>query len=185
MFIADYRFSSANVIGHYELDLANPFERAVAILQLDIVASHSTYKYTQFDYDPTFVSNHEGSYSSTTKPPSPMSSSSPPPLHSSKIVKIDLHAEVTTLKMQYFTDRQKQLADNLRSMVVAASDIQQAVKLFNEVDTDNSGTIEALEFAKLLEALGLDSSPDSVAETMNEYDVDMSKSYITSLRYTN
>jgi len=94
-------------------------------------------------------------------------------------VKIDLHAEVTTLKMQYFTDRQKQLADNLRSMVVAASDIQQAVKLFNEVDTDNSGTIEALEFAKLLEALGLDSSPDSVAETMNEYDVDMSKSYIT------
>ena len=53
--------------------------------------------------------------------------------------KIDLIQKPSTEASQHFDKRQRFVLDGLLKMKAAASDIQTAIRLFQEVDADNSG----------------------------------------------
>jgi hypothetical protein len=53
--------------------------------------------------------------------------------------KIDLVQQSSTEASQHFDKRQRFVLDGLLKMKAAASDIQTAIRLFQEVDADNSG----------------------------------------------
>lgn len=53
--------------------------------------------------------------------------------------KIDLVQKPSTEASQHFDNRQRFVLDGLLKMKAAASDIQTAIRLFQEVDADNSG----------------------------------------------
>ena len=53
--------------------------------------------------------------------------------------KIELVQKASTERSQHFDHRQHFVLDGLLKMKEAASDIQTAVRLFQEVDADNSG----------------------------------------------
>ncbi len=53
--------------------------------------------------------------------------------------KIDLIQKPSTEASQHFDHRQRFVLDGLIKMKAAASDIQTAIRLFQEVDADNSG----------------------------------------------
>lgn len=53
--------------------------------------------------------------------------------------KIDLVQKASTEASQHFDNRQRFVLDGLLKMKAAASDIQTAIRLFQEVDADNSG----------------------------------------------
>ena len=53
--------------------------------------------------------------------------------------KIDLIQKASTERAEHFDHRQHFVMDGLLKMKAAASDIQTAVRLFQEVDADNSG----------------------------------------------
>ena len=53
--------------------------------------------------------------------------------------KIDLIQKASTEASQYYDNRQRFVLDGLLKMKAAASDIQKAIRLFQEVDADNSG----------------------------------------------
>ncbi len=54
--------------------------------------------------------------------------------------RIDLVQKPSTEASQHFDNRQRFVLDGLLKMKAAASDIQTAIRLFQEVDADNSGT---------------------------------------------
>jgi hypothetical protein len=53
--------------------------------------------------------------------------------------KVDLVQKPSTEASQHFDRRQRFVLDGLLKMKAAASDIQTAIRLFQEVDADNSG----------------------------------------------
>lgn len=53
--------------------------------------------------------------------------------------KIELIQKASTEASQYYDNRQRFVLDGLLKMKAAASDIQKAIRLFQEVDADNSG----------------------------------------------
>lgn len=55
--------------------------------------------------------------------------------------KIDLVQKSSTEASQHFDHRQRFVLDGLLKMKAAASDIQTAIRLFQEVDADNSGKL--------------------------------------------
>jgi len=57
----------------------------------------------------------------------------------STVRKIDLVQKASTEASQHFDNRQRFVLDGLLKMKAAASDIQTAIRLFQEVDADNSG----------------------------------------------
>ena len=59
----------------------------------------------------------------------------------STVRKIDLIQKASTEASQYYDNRQRFVLDGLLKMKAAASDIQKAIRLFQEVDADNSGML--------------------------------------------
>jgi hypothetical protein len=55
--------------------------------------------------------------------------------------KIELVQKPSTEASQHFDNRQRFVLDGLLKMKAAASDIQTAIRLFQEVDADNSGKL--------------------------------------------
>ncbi len=142
-------FDSDKILRDYKLSMANPFERAIFSLLLYQVAGHYTYIFSNVEYeciDPL-----------TNKPTRN---------------KLDLIPIYSRERVEYFDESQKRVANNLKHIQTAASDVILAAKLFADVDEDGSGELEVTEFDKLLRSLGLIMDDERLIEIMDEYDTD-------------
>lgn len=86
---------------------------------------------------------------------------------------VDLVQISSDERLQYFDARQKEVLASLEKMRMAASNIQFAVRLFQEVDTDGSGELDKEELGKLMAKMGFKMSEKRLSELMAVYDVDM------------
>lgn len=162
-------FDTGSLVRKFELDLTQPFERAIAIILLYLIPSHQTYIAPFSEYfDPD---NKQW---------------------------IDLKL-IETIDKNYFNTRpldpeQQQLIATLKRVLEATRDISKAKELFEEMDEDGSGELDENEFAKLMESIGkdfctigisflfsfylctgMDASESKVQEVLAEYDVDGGK----------
>ena len=60
----------------------------------------------------------------------------------------------------------------LKDLQRSASDIKEAVTLFQEADTDGTGELEIDEFRVLLDRVGIDVDEQRLKETLELYDSD-------------
>lgn len=136
----------------FELDLSQPFHRAIAIILSYLVPSHQTYIVAHSEY-------REG--------------------NSGAFVNIALQEAVVAEDPQQLLnadsghgEHSKEVAGLLR-IVAATRDLGKAVALFQEVDQDGSGELDEEEFGTLMETLGMDVADGTkVHDVMAEYDVD-------------
>lgn len=138
-------FDHHRPLREYELDMSNGFERAVAILLLNIVASHHTYIFE--------------SVSLQEKP-------------SSKRVPIELVSVFSDEKKDYFDEATKNHYESLLRIVAASNDIKYAVRLFQETDEDNSGELNKDEINLLLKNMGMDLTEERLNDIFTTYDTD-------------
>lgn len=132
-------------ISEYNLNLTDGYERAIALLLLNIVVSHPTYEFETVEY--------------IEKP-------------NSKPVKIELVPAVSYEKMEHFTATQRKTYESLLKIEAASSDIKEAVRLFQETDEDGSGELDKDEIENLLKKMGLDITQERLDEIFYLYDVD-------------
>lgn len=90
-----------------------------------------------------------------------------------KFKNIDLVQITSDERVLYFDDRQREVLSSLEKLRLAASNIQMAVRLFQEVDTDGSGELDKEELGKLMAKMGFKMSDKRLTELMSQYDVDM------------
>lgn len=114
------------------------------MLLLDQVASHHTYVFSKSEYQPPAPS--QGG-KAKARP---------------KAIKLELVQSISKEKEQYFDEKQKKVASNLRQIIEAASNIALAVRLFNEIDVDGSGEVDEGEFALLMQSVGIEMDAERI-----------------------
>jgi hypothetical protein len=141
-------FSSSSPLGHYDLDLSHPYDRAVAFSILQIAANHSTFVIQSAVYE-----RERGSRN---------------------FEDLELRQAVQEDHNAILDDRQQRIVMQLKKICTAASDTRRAKELFRELDSDNSGQIDKEEFQQLLEKMGIEVSSDWIDDVMKPYDLDES-----------
>ena len=142
-------FNSDKILREYKLSMDNPFERAIFSLLLYQVAGHYTYIFGNVEYECIDPSTNKFTRN-----------------------KLELISINSQERMECFDEAQKRVANNLKHIQTAASDVILAALLFADVDEDGSGELEVVEFDKLLRSLGLIMDDERLIEIMDEYDTD-------------
>lgn len=78
--------------------------------------------------------------------------------------------------VRYLSDRQKELLATLERVQRTCSNYHQALRWFDETDTDGSGVLEFSEFAALMKKMGIEISEKRLQQLMKKYDIDSSGS---------
>ena len=139
-------FSHSNPLGRHELDLSEPYQRAVAFALLELIANHSTYIFVSAEYEAV-----KGG------------------------AKQDLRLFQTVIKdvkEKFFDERQKGIVAGLRKMRDASGNREKGIQLFHEADEDGGGSIDNDELTDLLTSVGMDVTPDMIEDIMDQYDID-------------
>ncbi|RYH21040.1 hypothetical protein EON65_21675 [archaeon] len=130
----------------YDLDLSDPFHRAIAIILTYLVPSHQTYIVARSEYIDTEQPKGEW-------------------------INLNLQETVVEDARKLEPEQMKEI-EGINRIRDATRDIRKAMALFNEVDKDGSGELDEEEFEYLMQVLGMDLSEGKVKEVMAEYDVD-------------
>lgn len=141
-----FRFDTGFLTRPYELDLSQPFHRAIAIILTYLVPSHQTY----------IVARSE--YLDTENP-------------STGFVNLALQETVIQVTSHLEPEQLKEI-EGLERIRDATRDVRKAIALFQEVDQDGSGELDEEEFGLLMKTLGMNFEEGKVREVMSEYDVD-------------
>ena len=140
-------FNFSNPCQNYKLRLNKPFERAVAFTVLQICASHPSYILKNVSYE----SAVEGTRSTE---------------------KLNLVSSVSRDKEQYYNHDDRQRLVGLRRLKAAASNTDEARRLFLESDIDGSGFLEKDEILLVFEGLGLQMDESKLHEVFAVFDID-------------
>lgn len=140
-------FDTSALIRKFDLDLSDPFNRAVAIILTYVIPSHQTYIVANSEYfDPG----------------------------RNEWISLELKDTIDKeyYKHKILDEEQTRVIDGLKRVLDTTKDINKAVSLFREMDEDGSGELDEEEFGKLMEAIGMDVDENKVHDIMAEYDVD-------------
>jgi hypothetical protein len=159
-----HRFDSSKILGYWELNLEDIYERSAAILIMTLVANHLTIDFTRFAYDSRTPAVKEFAHNDPSVK-----------RIGAKADPVDIVVSISTEKTKLFNEKQKILVNNLEMMREAAANFESASKLFEELDADGSGELDVDEFSVLLDRMGMPCTPDDVQMIMDQYDADMSK----------
>ena len=146
----------------YQLDMGQPYERAILLNLLHLIATHPSYVFRYFNYDQNPVG---GKNYSSPKDYQDIDMKS-------KGVPVDLTQIVVASDEGLMDEYEKDTVKKLRSLKESASDIFLATKLFQEVDVDGGGELDIEEFSVLLTKVGIDVDAARLQETMDMYDTD-------------
>jgi Ca2+-binding EF-hand superfamily protein len=137
-------FQQSSPAGEYNLRLDVPFERAVAISLLQIVAIHRTYIFSRVVYQ-------RGNGKKQLK----------------------LVQGISKDSEQYFDDHQKHVIKGLRLIQEAAQNVELGTRLFREADRDNSGELDKDELRAVLNRMGFDKMDhEKMEDLMAVFDID-------------
>jgi hypothetical protein len=219
----------------YDLDMSSGFERAVAIVLLQLVAGHHSYVFSRFFHEPGFrpgsnkLANPNAAFddaaAAAKKKPKGGGAKKAPKKAAKKAAAakggakaardkddakekkkvdratqkmlelqakreaqkqadaqavaagrfklVDLVQVASDERVAFFDERQREVLGSLEKLRMAASNIQLAVRLFQEVDADGSGELDRDELGRLMAKMGFKMSERRLAELMSQYDVDM------------
>ena len=154
----NYKDSSSEIFDHaspankYDLNLEKPFERAVAIRLLYLVAASPQYQFHKFQYQKPKKRNQKG--------------------RKNEWRNIILSDSVSKDKIGHLNDDDNAHIKNLIRLREAAADIKQARLLFEKYDKDGNNSLDVNELHDLLADIGIPSDRSVIEEAINVYDVD-------------
>ena len=165
----DSKFNMAEPQGFYELDMRRPYERAIAIKLLRLIANHSTYVFSRIAYlapnlKPSFPTQSRLPRSSLSKE---VERAIPQNARDVKLVKVS-----TTLPLHHLDEERRQLLESLRAIEKSASDVALATELFKQYDADGSGSLDREELYKLMLDIGLCLDLAAFEQSVDMVDVD-------------
>jgi hypothetical protein len=128
----------------YELNLTDPFERAVAFQLLNIVAAHQTLVVMRASYEP----------------------------RPGKIEKLEFVQSIFHEKCNYLDDEQAAVLENLIALRDAAGNTDEAIRLFQKYDEDQSGALDKSELKHVLHDFGMQIPDSKLDDFILLYDVD-------------
>lgn len=167
----DSKFDMTAPDGFYELDMQRPYERAIALKLLKLVASRPSYVFTRFAYLPAGLTPVLPATSVASKKTTSLTKATeyriPLNARNVKLVKVS-----TQVNLDSFDDQQKDTLANLRRIEKCAGDLDQARKLFEQYDADGSGALDRDELYKLLIDVGLRLDMNSFEHAVELVDVD-------------
>jgi Ran GTPase-activating protein (RanGAP) involved in mRNA processing and transport len=140
-----------NICKSYELYLNDPYQRAVAILLLRIVASHHTYLVGKCSYEERKGSRH---------------------LEPLNLIPCWLNDKSAAADTEAADESRLILQNGLQRLLDACSDRSAAKQFFAFVDTDHSGEIDRDEFGELLASIGIDLDNERLDAVFDQYDLD-------------
>ena len=127
----------------YVLDLKNSFDRSVAFHLMQLIATHSTYIFTNCFHEVNGKSNP-----------------------------LKLVSSVATDRERFFDDEQKETIKKLRLLKDAASNQEMGKLMFLEADADGSGKLDKGELKDVLENIGLDIDEEQLQDIFAVFDID-------------
>ena len=144
------KFNHFEMDTDYELQLHDPFQRAIALRLLWLVATNPKYIFTKFQHHRCI------------------------PRKGRKVEIDDIHLikKVSTEKMKHLNDKNRNVLKNLNSILTAAGDIEKARSLFEKYDVDGNNSLDAYEMQKLLEDINIKCDIVSVQDAIKAYDID-------------
>ena len=155
-------FNFDRLPGRYILQLSNPFERAISLMLLRMVAFHRSCVFTHVEYDSTGTAFNskpqvvKGNKKCITK-------------------KLNLISSYYNIE-HLLNDHQRAVATKMRQLIVSATDAVQASKLFEDVDLNKNGSLDKIELGKLISSMGIDFTDFKLRQTMATFDFDGSGS---------
>lgn len=125
-----------NLLQQYDLSMEDPFERAVLMILLHMIASHHTYHFSQFEHHLPTRGGKGGKGGSNS------AGGSRGRNNQASVGRVRLFNVVQSFnddKVKHFDEGQMRMWENLKRIQAAASDFTQAITLFSEIDKDGSG----------------------------------------------
>ena len=133
-------YDFVHILGSYELNMEDPFERAIFMMLIHITSTHHTYNFTSVEYSlPTRSSSKSASSTTSASKPNKSKGKGGGGGGGGRTKPMDLIQSYNEERVPYFDDSQNRLLDNLKKVQRAAGDITSAIALFREIDRDGSG----------------------------------------------
>jgi hypothetical protein len=89
-----------------------------------------------------------------------------------RLKQLELVQIASTERSMYFDEKQNSVLQSLHQVQTAASNIQTAIRLFQETDLDGSGELDTDELGQLMSRIGLRLTEKRLNELMSKYDLD-------------
>jgi len=167
--------------------MEDPYEKAISIILLHLVAYHSSLVFTKVEYDATGKFLNTAGLLKKTAEMSQWTGSMGDGAHARRTTSnthdmphINTHNSVQKLEWEYVQMNRESLLDELqlevagqmKNMIAASGDITLALKLFKDVDLDDSGGIDMHELDVLMKSMGIKLTDSRLRETMANFDPD-------------
>jgi hypothetical protein len=148
-------FSFDKIVNNdFELNMENGFDRAVCIFLFNILAGHPSYKISKLTYDSSNRKENKGGGGGGAGRP------------------IALVPFLSPRSISAFTTKQNALLSALDRVLVTASNYQQAMDWFTEIDENGSGNLDLQEFTVLMNKIGMDHLGEKrMAQLFKKYDI--------------
>jgi Ca2+-binding EF-hand superfamily protein len=135
----------------FELNMENGFDRAVCIFLFNILAGHPSYKISKLTYDSSNRKENKGGGAGRPIPLVPF---------------------LSPRSISAFTTKQNALLSALDRVLATASNYQQAMDWFTEIDENGSGNLDLQEFTVLMNKIGMDHLGEKrMAQLFKKYDI--------------
>lgn len=188
-------FSHDHPAGSYELKLEQPFQRAICLRILRLVATNNNYKFKLLGYQKPMKAGAAAAASTSQQPPArkpPQTKGANPPAGKGKkgqkkkgaatkvetnvppanVKQLKLVLSTSTDKLDHLDEAQTTLLHNLYKVEKAAGNVLLAVQLFNEYDDDGNGSLDVDELQRLMTNIGLELDRGTLTRAMQLFDVD-------------
>jgi len=167
---------SSSPVGFYELALNRPYERAVCIKLLRLIADSSCYMVGACAYDPRPADTSGRPKATPARGIATDSSASvdpavaiPSTAHRMRLVRV-----MSKEKESRLDEYERITLHRLHDVLNAATDVKLAQEMFRTYDVDGSGCLDRIEVRDLLSKVGLRLEEDAFLQAMDLCDVDSS-----------
>lgn len=144
--ISQDMFDPEEATGTYDLDMLNPYERSIAIELLRLANTKTGCKFISVVHITTSIS---------------------------ATGKVDQQKQSLQLEVRQVPKTRAKLLRRKSTMVVNESlSKEKLMEVFNELDADGSGSIDATELGKGMKAFGLAPAPGEMSKLIAQYDLD-------------
>lgn len=153
----------------YDLKLDDPYERAICLKLLSLVASHPTYEFNKVLYSPPpkvskVTEAKAAARNSSTFTATPKAAAKKTPV-------VLLQSTLRDATVQDDSDKLELLAA-LKAIQKATSDPLKIEQLFKQYDEDESGSLDVDELKSLLDSIGLHIELSALEEAFDTHDID-------------
>lgn len=141
-------FDSNKLKNDYKFDLSLPYDRAVCIDLLRIIAEFDHIKLVKYKYSSV--------------------------VNGSQDITLYNHSRPRIHRKNGLSSNEENISHKLDQIYEISSDVEKAKSLFRDFDVDGSGSLDRDELESLISALGIDNAHQMVKELLSIYDADNS-----------